>query len=84
MEQHFPERKEKVLNRLRELRGGRLSEPRFGLRMRGQGVIAEQVRDLFRLSCAKAGLGGHWPRLTAEGFRRPVERGAGAQLGLFE
>jgi len=84
LEQHFPDRKEKVLNRLRDLRGGNLSESRFGLRMRGQGPFAEQVRALFQLSCAKAGLGGHWPELSAASFRRPPQRGAGAQLGLFD
>ena len=41
--QHFPERKEKILNRIKALRGGRLNDPRFGTRMRGEGVFAEQI-----------------------------------------
>src|SRR5207237_1734549 len=37
LEQHFPERKEKVLNQIRALRGGKLNDPNFGTRMRGEG-----------------------------------------------
>src|SRR5262249_41924453 len=54
--QHFPDRKEKVLGRIREVRGGELNDARFGTRMRGEGVLAEAVRNLFRLARRKAGL----------------------------
>lgn len=37
LEARFPDRKEKVLNRVRDLRGGRLNDPRFGSRMKGEG-----------------------------------------------
>ena len=39
--QHFPDRKDKVLNRIREIRGGKLNDPRFGARMHAEGEIAE-------------------------------------------
>ena len=39
---HFPDRRDKVLNRIRAMRGGRLNDPRFGNRMRGDGVFADQ------------------------------------------
>ena len=55
LEQHFPDRKEKVMNRIMSLRGGRLNDPRFGTRMTGEGVFAEQIATLFALSCRKAG-----------------------------
>ena len=83
LERHFPDRKEKVLNRLRDLRGGKLSESRFGQRMRGRGPFADQIKSLFQLSCRKAGIGRHWPELSAAAFRRPVDRSPGAQLELF-
>ena len=38
--QHFPDRREKILNRLRSMRAGRLNDGRFGSRMRGEGVSA--------------------------------------------
>jgi DNA repair photolyase len=36
LERHFPNRREKVLNRIRSMRGGRLNDPEFGSRMRGR------------------------------------------------
>ena len=80
LEEHFPERKEKVLNRVREMRGGRLNDPRFGTRFHAQGVFASQIRALFATACRRAGIEGAWvPQLSTDAFRRP-----GGQLGLFE
>src|SRR3954447_4980533 len=47
LEENFPDRKEHVLNRVRELRGGQLYDPRFGSRMRGEGIFADQTRAMF-------------------------------------
>jgi len=71
LEQHFPERKEKVLNRIRDMRGGKLNDPRFGTRMRGEGVFAEQLESLFALSCRKAGLTSARGELSTAAFRVP-------------
>ncbi len=76
---HFPERKDKVLNRLRAMRGGRLYDNSFGRRMRGEGLFAEQIETLFDVARRKAGLAGHGPELSATAFRRP----GGAQMCLF-
>ncbi len=80
LDQHFPERKEKVLGRIRELRGGKLNDGRFGSRMKGQGVLSEVIDDLFRLGCRKAGIGSRGPNLSTASFRRP----GGEQRLLFE
>jgi DNA repair photolyase len=77
---HFPERKEKVLGRLRSLRGGKLNDPNFGSRMRGEGPIAEMVHDLFHLACRKAGFEGRGPNLSTAAFRRSTPD----QRWLFE
>ena len=78
LEEHFPDRKEKVLGRIRHLRGGeRLNDPRFRSRMRGEGVFAEQIRALFAAGCKRAGIGQR-PELSTAAFRRPNE-----QLSLF-
>jgi DNA repair photolyase len=79
LDEHFPERKDKVLNRIRELRGGRLNDPRFGSRMRGEGVFAEQFRTFFAASRRRAGIDGRGPQLSTAAFRRP----GGEQLSLF-
>jgi len=82
LERHYPERKDKVLNRLRALRGGELDDPRFGLRMKGSGVYAAQIHDLFELSRRRAGFempSEARPVLSTAAFRRPGD----AQLALF-
>jgi DNA repair photolyase len=68
---HAPERKEKVLGRLKELRGGRLYDHRFGSRMRGEGAWAELLRNLFGLTCRQLGLNRRPAGLSAAAFRRP-------------
>lgn len=80
LEDHFPDRKKKVLNRIRDMRGGKLNDPNFGSRMRGEGVFAEQIGSMFKLACRKAGIEGGGPELTTEAFRRPSV----PQLSLFE
>lgn len=80
LEQHFPHRKEKVLNRLRSMKGGRLNDPRFGHRMRGEGAFADMIRNLFHTACRKAGIARGGPELSVAAFRKP----SGAQLVLFE
>jgi DNA repair photolyase len=85
---HFPDRREKVLQRIRGLRGGRLNDPRFGSRMRGEGIFAEQLRALFKTARRRAGLDQPLPDLSAAAFRRPIPpespaQPAGPQLSLF-
>ncbi len=80
LEEHFPDRKRKVLNRIREMRGGRLNDPNFGSRMKGEGVFADQIRSMFKLACRKSGIEGGGIELSVSAFRRP----RGAQLSLFE
>jgi DNA repair photolyase len=71
LERHFPERKEKVLNRIRSMRGGRLNDPRFGSRMHGEGLFADHIAQLFSISCRRAGIEtGRFPKLSTAAFRR--------------
>ncbi|OGX31902.1 MAG: radical SAM protein [Omnitrophica WOR_2 bacterium RIFCSPHIGHO2_01_FULL_48_9] len=77
--QHYPDRKEKVLNRIRALRGGKLNDPRFGERMGGQGIFAEQIDALFQAGCKKIGFNPRWPHLSTEAFRNPYQK----QLTFF-
>lgn len=79
LEQHYPEKKAKILNRVREIRAGKLNDPNFKTRMRGEGIYAEQMAELFQLARKKSGIGERWPKLSTEHFRR-VEKD---QLRLF-
>jgi DNA repair photolyase len=81
LEQHYPDRKEKVLNRIRAIRGGKLNDPNFTSRMRGQGIYAAQMNELFQLAKRKAGITRRWPEFSTAHFRRPP---ASPQLGLFD
>lgn len=83
LERHFPERKDKVLNRVRDLRDGKLYDPTFGVRMRGEGVFADQIEGLFDASVRKYKLNQKPSRLTSNSlsFRKPPRNG---QLSFFE
>jgi DNA repair photolyase len=71
---HAPLKREKVLNRVRALRGGRLYDSRFGTRQSGEGVFADEMASLFKLACKKAGLSTHMPELSCASFRPRGER----------
>lgn len=77
IQREFPERSEKVLRRIRLMRNGKLSDPRFGSRMRGEGEWAELIENVFRMTCRRLNLNRR-PKLSTEQFRRP-----GQQMGLF-
>jgi DNA repair photolyase len=79
--QHHPERREKVLARLRALHGGRLYDSSFGQRQRGTGPFADQIGSLFEVARRRAGLPENGPELSTASFRRPG--GRGSQLQLF-
>jgi DNA repair photolyase len=82
LEQHFPDRKDKVLDRIGATHGGRLNDSRFGVRMSGDGNAAEMIAQVFRATCRRAGLNRlPWP-VNATAFRRPQPRHG--QLMLFE
>ncbi len=50
LDQHFPDRKRKVLNMIKSLHGGRVSDTRFGTRMRGEGTWASSYKEQFELA----------------------------------
>jgi DNA repair photolyase len=79
LEQRRPGQKEKIVHRIHAIRGGRMNDPNFGSRMRGEGPIAAQISSLFEISCRKAGLNTSRPKLSASAFRNPQNR----QMKLF-
>jgi DNA repair photolyase len=71
LQRHRPAAKKRVLGRIRSVRGGRLNDSRFGSRMRGEGPIADLIRQVFYVSCRQNGLNqSPWP-VSAAAFRRP-------------
>jgi DNA repair photolyase len=79
LELHHPQRRTKILNRIRSMRDGKLNSTQFGTRMRGTGIHAEQIHDLFQVACRRVGLPTHPPSLSTAAFRRP----GGSQMSLF-
>jgi DNA repair photolyase len=77
---HFPDKKERVLGRLRSMRNGKLNDPRFGSRMAGEGPLARVIERLFDIACKKTGLSRSGPELSTAAFRRPQ----GEQRQLFD
>ncbi|HEU0207532.1 MAG TPA: PA0069 family radical SAM protein [Candidatus Udaeobacter sp.] len=77
LEENFPDRKEKVLGRIRHIRGNRLNNSQWHARMTGEGIFAEQIASLFKVGCRHAGLGAR-PALSCKSFRRST-----TQLRLF-
>jgi DNA repair photolyase len=66
----FPLRAGRVLNRIREVRSGNLSDSRFHRRMSGEGVYARQIEQLFRRTREKLGFRPSLPELSCAAFRR--------------
>jgi DNA repair photolyase len=79
LEEHYPDRKKKIVHRLHDLRGGKMYDSRFGVRGRGMGIFATQIESLFDVSCRRLGLNEKRVELSAASFRRQT-----AQRGLFE
>jgi DNA repair photolyase len=74
LEEHFPERKAKVLAQIRDTRGGeKLYDARWRKRQTGEGIFADQIATMFEVSCRRAGLGDR-PKLSTAAFRRPNEQ----------
>lgn len=79
LEEYFPERKQKVLNRLISLFGQKMYNPSFHIRGRGKGPFAEQVKDIFKIACRSGGINREELQLTTKHFKNPEL----AQMDLF-
>jgi DNA repair photolyase len=76
---HYPNRKERVLNRVKDTREGELYDGEFGVRMRGVGEYADQIERMFKIAKKRYGFARKLPSLTVDRFRVPRK-----QLSLFE
>jgi DNA repair photolyase len=87
LQAHFPERAQRVMNRVREMRGGKEYDSDFSKRMHGEGVWADLIRQRFEKTVARLGMGGsnsrRFEQLDFSRFRRPqfVPPAAGKQCG---
>lgn len=72
LDAHEPGKKDRIVARLLDLRGGRLNDARFGTRGRGEGPFADQIRQLFAITARRLGLARTAPALSTAHFRRPA------------
>lgn len=79
LEDYFPDRKSKVLNRLLELKGGVLNRKEFMERFQCEGPYDEQLRQLFVIHTKKLGLNTSRQKIESQHFKRPKN----GQLSLF-
>jgi DNA repair photolyase len=82
LRERLPTKVDRVLNRVREVKGGRLNVSEFGERMRGRGAYWEMIQKSFRVHCARLGFNrkeGRSYETRASTFRRPSAQGS-----LFE
>lgn len=89
LEAHFPERAQRVMNRVRDMRGGKDYDSGFGTRMRGEGVWADLVRQRAEKAIRRFGMaqrGTRFRQLDASAFKRPlvVPARAGASAGQMD
>ncbi|MEM1313689.1 MAG: PA0069 family radical SAM protein, partial [Pseudomonadota bacterium] len=83
LREHAPDRAERVLGRVRDLRGGRANDPRFGTRMTGEGVWADLLRRRFRTAAKRLGLAEERRgTLRTDLFAPPPREGDQLSLGL--
>ena len=80
LKQHFPERAARVMARIREMRGGKDYEARFGERLVGSGVWAQLLRQRFHKACERLGLNRERVELDLTQFKRP-ERTVRRRMG---
>ncbi len=75
LEAHFPERAQRVMNRVREMRGGKDYDSDFASRMHGEGVWADLIRQRFTKTVDRLGIGSmsnRFDKLDFSRFRKPL------------
>ncbi|RMG36412.1 MAG: PA0069 family radical SAM protein [Planctomycetota bacterium] len=74
LDRELPDARSRIESRIRGCRNGRLSDSRFGRRMRGSGPLAEQIRRTFAIFRRRYALADRLPPLSADAFRPPRTR----------
>lgn len=80
LDEHEPAKKQRILDRVRKSRGGKLYNSTWGDRMRGSGIFAEQLAHMFEVSARQLGFTTERWALSTAAFA-PA---GGKQLDLFQ
>lgn len=71
LDTHIPGKKDRIMNRIRDTRGGEVYKPGFGTRMRGEGFWAQQISTLFHVLAKKHNLTRGKLNINSNAFRKP-------------
>lgn len=74
VKREFPDRESKIVNKIREMRDGKLNSYEFGTRFTGKGELADTIHTLFELSCRKYGLNKEKIILRKDLFKKAVNQ----------
>ena len=77
---HYPDRADKVMHMVQDIRGGRDNDAQFFTRMRGQGVWAQLIRTRVKRAAREHGMDRSFPPIRSDLFRPPERDG---QMELF-
>jgi DNA repair photolyase len=84
---HFPDRAERVMSRVRDMRGGKDYDSNFATRMKGEGLWADMLKQRFQKATKRLGLNARQRGiLDMSEFQRPAQRASPSpspQLDLF-
>lgn len=80
LEKYFPDRKDKVVNIIKDIRGGKLNDSRFGTRMKGEGNYAALIKKQLEVARNRYFENQSFPKLNCESFTIPNDTN---QLSLF-
>lgn len=78
---NYPDRYRHVFTLIRDMRGGRDYDAKWGERMKGTGPMAWTIGRRFEIACDRLGLNKRRSKLTTDHFARPKQNGE--QLSLF-
>lgn len=74
---HFPQRAQRVMARVRDMRGGADYQAEFGQRMKGTGLWADLIRQRIDKAVRRCGLSRETPALDSSAFVPPAQVGQG-------
>ena len=80
LQRHFPDRADRVMARIRDMRGGKDNDPRFGTRFTGEGVWADLLQARLRRAVTKLGLRSKRRPVDLSLFTRPARPSAQGSL----
>ena len=77
LQQHYPQRAERVMHRIQDMRGGKDYDSDFATRMKGSGLWAELIGQRFRKATARLGFNTQRRQFDTSLFRPPAPPGQG-------